>query len=42
MNTDNPCQTCEHKLECLERLRIGLDVKCKDDEHENYKQECKK
>lgn len=36
---EKPCQTCTHKFECLERVRLNLDVICKEEEHEKYEKE---
>ncbi|MCQ2086632.1 MAG: hypothetical protein MJZ37_00950 [Bacilli bacterium] len=36
-----PCQDCKFKMECLEKVRLNLDVKCETEEHEKYEEENK-
>jgi len=33
------CQTCKHKMTCLEKQRLGCELLCKTEKLENYEWE---
>lgn len=39
MEKDKPCQECKNKFECLEQVRLYLDVICKTEKHEKFEKE---